>query len=75
MNELIGDGLQLMVLGMGTVFLFLGLLVVVVTLCSRIIQNLEASLATPAELTASPEDELLEVMAAAVQRYRSDHPR
>ena len=74
-HELIGEGLQLMVLGMGVVFLFLGLLVGVITLISRIIQNFEARNPQPADALISPEDELLEVISGAVQRYRSDHPR
>ncbi len=74
-HELLGEGLQLMLLGMGVVFLFLGLLVGVVTLISRIIQNIEARIAEPADTAISAEDELLEVITTAVKRYRSDHPR
>ena len=74
-HELLGEGLQLMLLGMGVVFLFLGLLVGVVTLISRIIQNIEARIEEPAGEAISHEDELLEVITTAVQRYRSDHPR
>lgn len=64
-----------MLLGMVVVFLFLGVLVGVVTLISRIIQNIEARIAEPADTAISAEDELLEVITSAVQRYRSDHPR
>jgi len=74
-HELLGEGLQLMLLGMGVVFLFLGLLVGVVTLISRIIQNIEARTVEPAGTAISAEDELLEVITTAVQHYRSDHPR
>jgi oxaloacetate decarboxylase gamma subunit len=74
-NELLGEGLQLMLLGMGVVFLFLGLLVGVVTLISRIIQNIESKNEESAGTAISAEDELLEVITTAVQRYRSDHPR
>jgi oxaloacetate decarboxylase gamma subunit len=74
-NELLGEGLQLMLLGMGVVFVFLGLLVGVVTLISRIIQKIEARIEQPADAAMSPEDELLEVLTTVVQRYRSDHPR
>jgi oxaloacetate decarboxylase gamma subunit len=73
--ELMMEGLELMVLGMGVVFLFLGLLVGVVLLISRIIQNIEAKTAQPVNMAASSEDDLLEVITTAVQRYRSDHPR
>ncbi len=74
-NELLGEGVQLMLFGMGVVFLFLGLLVAVITLISRIIQNIESRLEQPVSISISPEDELPEVVTNAVQRYRSDHPR
>lgn len=64
-----------MLLGMGVVFLFLGLLVGMVTLISRIIQNIESQTEDPAAAATSSEDELLEVITTAVQRYRSDYPR
>jgi len=73
--ELLGQGLQLMVIGMGVVFLFLGLLVAMVTVISRIIQHIEAKITGPVGVATTPEDDLLEVITTAVQRYRSDHPR
>jgi len=75
MDDLMVQGLQLMALGMGTVFVFLSVLIGIITLISRIIQKYE----TPVELTSgathSAHDDLLEVMSAAVQQYRADHPR
>jgi len=69
------QGLQLMTLGMGTVFVFLGVLIGIITMVSRIIQQYE----TPVEQTTganhSANDDLLEVISAAVQQYRADHPR
>jgi oxaloacetate decarboxylase gamma subunit len=73
--ELLGQGLQLMVLGMGVVFLFLGLLVGMILLISHLIQNIEARMPQPVGMTSSPEDDLIEVITTAVQHYRSDHPR
>jgi len=75
MNELMGQGLQLMALGMGVVFLFLGLLITVITLVSRMIQSYEQKTAPAEGDTSSNRDDLLEVISAAVQQYRSDHPR
>jgi len=69
MNELLAEGLQLMGVGMGIVFLFLGMLVGIVTLVSCIIQNSEAEVAT----ATSSEDDLLEVVTEAVKRYRAEH--
>jgi len=75
MDELMRQGLQLMALGMGTVFLFLGLLIFVITMVSRIIQKFELKTEQSAGATASSHDDLVEVISAAVQQYRSDHPR
>jgi len=70
-----GQGLQLMALGMGTVFLFLSLLIGVITLISRIIQKFEQGIEPAAGAEHSSHDDLLEVISSAVQQYRSDHPR
>lgn len=71
MNDLIMSGLQLMALGMGVVFLFLGVLIGAVTLISRVIRSFE----TPAESAADAADaELRQVIQSAVDRYRADHP-
>lgn len=76
MNELLAEGLQLMGVGMGVVFLFLGLLVAVISLVSRLIQNFEAkaAVAVAASVTGNDED-LIEVVTEAVKRYRADHHR
>ncbi len=75
MSELMEQGLQLMALGMGSVFLFLGLLIGVITLVSRIIQKFDLETAPAPADSQSSHDVLLEVISAAVQQYRSDHPR
>jgi len=75
MSELMEQGLQLMALGMGTVFLFLGLLIAVITLVSRIIRKFDLDTAPTPGDSQSSHDVLLEVISAAVQQYRSDHPR
>ncbi|OIO73689.1 MAG: hypothetical protein AUJ57_03965 [Zetaproteobacteria bacterium CG1_02_53_45] len=77
MSELLAEGLQLMGVGMGVVFLFLGLLVGVVSLVSRIIQGFEASAAKAAACSGptANDDDLIEVVTEAVKRYRADHNR
>jgi len=75
MDELINQGLQLMALGMGTVFLFLSLLIFVITLVSRVIQKYELKTEQPVGTSSSSHDDLVDVISAAVQQYRSDHPR
>jgi len=68
------QGLQLMALGMGTVFLFLGLLIGVIALVSKIIQRFEKAPVDHAHASASANNDLIEVITEAVKQYRSDHP-
>lgn len=72
MNELLAEGLQLMAVGMGVVFLFLGLLVGVVTLVSAVIQKFEVN-AVHAGTEPLNDVDLLSVITEAVNRYRADH--
>ena len=78
--ELLQQGLTIMVLGMGTVFAFLALLVVSVTQMSRLAQWLDqrfppetepAASPSPAA-TADPNEEILAVIGAAIHRYRAN---
>jgi oxaloacetate decarboxylase gamma subunit len=78
-SNLLMEGVNLMLLGMGIVFVFLTLLVVAMGLMSRIAARLggaeevaEAS-ATGAAATTSGADngELIAVMSAAISRFRS----
>jgi len=75
MDDLMGQGLQLMALGMGIVFLFLGLLIGVISLVSRVIQKFELKTEQAGGAAHASQDDLREVISAAVQQYRSDHPR
>ncbi|NCA89237.1 MAG: sodium pump decarboxylase subunit gamma [Gammaproteobacteria bacterium] len=88
-SDMLLEGVRLMVIGMGIVFTFLLLLVAVLRLLSQAIQRwapepppapaaatgagpglVQAQDGVKAELTG----ELLAVIAAAVSRYRRDHP-
>ncbi|MDQ7727954.1 OadG family transporter subunit [Halomonas sp. SpR8] len=78
-QELLQDGLALMALGMGVVFVFLTILVISVTLMSRLIGRFQPA-PVAAEMgnksprpsgSATQNDETLAVLSAAVQRYRS----
>ncbi len=76
--DLLLEGVKLMVLGMGTVFVFLMLLVVAMTGMSRLARILgsEETPVIPAAQTpmgsASQEDkELVAVISAAVRHYRA----
>ncbi|MES0371482.1 MAG: OadG family transporter subunit [Mariprofundaceae bacterium] len=72
MNELLAQGLQLMGVGMGVVFLFLGLLIGVVTLVSAVIQKYEVNTVHAGTEPLNNAD-LLSVITEAVKRYRADH--
>jgi len=72
MNELLAEGLQLMGVGMGVVFLFLGLLVGVVTLVSSIIQKSEVATSLSGMESVNEED-LQAIFTKAVKRYRAGH--
>lgn len=65
-NELIDEGLTLMLAGMGTVFVFLTILVVMMTLMSRLIMRFQA-----APDAAGPTDDEVAAIAAAITRHRT----
>jgi len=69
------EGFDLLVIGMGTVFVFLGVLVVCVQTMSRVIMRFAPTprLPEPAAMpaTASPsQDELAAAMTAAIHHHR-----
>jgi len=70
MESLLHEGVELAILGMGTVFLFLTLLVLMTTLMSRFILAFEPVLDSQTEL-GNPR--LIAAITAAVQQFRSDH--
>jgi len=82
MENLLSEGLALMVFGMGFVFVFLTLLVFATNLMSRVVMKYApapeprpskrkaATPAAPASTTTS-NDELVAVISAAVHKYRS----
>ncbi|MGP8291595.1 OadG family protein [Vreelandella zhanjiangensis] len=78
-TELLQEGLSIMGLGMGFVFVFLTVLVISVTLMSKMIGRFQpiplavasGSKGTHKPVTDSQEDEVKAVISAAVHRYRS----
>ena len=85
MDNLLSEGLELMVFGMGFVFVFLTLLVFVTGLMSKIVtkyapapeikpakKRTSASASVTAGATAANNDELVAVISAAVHKYRSN---
>ncbi|SIS46623.1 OadG family protein [Neptunomonas antarctica] len=79
MDNLLSEGLTLMVFGMGFVFMFLTLLVVVTTCMSKLVvkygpaPQLKAAPSRAAVPVAAQvnSDELVAVITAAVHKYRS----
>ena len=68
-NELIDQGLTLLLAGMGTVFVFLTALVIMMTLMSRIITRLQST-----KEAAGPDgDEVAAIIAAVAQHRRKQH--
>lgn len=65
-NELINEGLKLMLAGMGTVFVFLTMLVIAMTLMSRVIARFQP---VPGEVGPS-DDEVAAIAAALTQQRR-----
>ncbi|MBF0622409.1 MAG: OadG family protein [Magnetococcales bacterium] len=80
-SELLLQGVRLMVLGMGTVFVFLAVLVVAVKQSSRLVQWYERNYVPVEQAPAQPQvatppsattdDTLLAVISSAIHRYRS----
>lgn len=78
-SELLQEGLALMALGMGFVFVFLTILVISVTLMSKLVDRFQpvpiaaepSRAATRPTAGAAQNDEVTAVISAAVHRYRS----
>lgn len=69
---MVSEGLELMAVGMITVFAFLVLLVLAMTAAGAIFRRFERYFPEPEPLPSAPGDELSEIAAAiaAVQAYR-----
>lgn len=78
-NQLLADAVSLMVLGMGTVFVFLTLLVYLTSLMSVAVNRLiPAPTAVPqppnpASASTAADDSLPVVISAAIHAHRSRH--
>jgi oxaloacetate decarboxylase gamma subunit len=73
-SDLLMEGVNLMLLGMGMVFTFLAILVVALNVMSRLaaaITGPEAPAAAPGAASVESDAELIAVISAAINRYRS----
>ena len=80
MNDLLASGIELMLLGMGSVFVFLVLLIVATSLMSKVVQNFEVE---PQEMdipsgefshSAMPsnlDDKITRIISEAIKQHRS----
>jgi oxaloacetate decarboxylase (Na+ extruding) subunit gamma len=77
MSELLSKGLELMILGMGTVFVFLAVLVFAVTKMSEFIQAYEKNnpqpQSAPAVKPVAAGSDHIAAISAAIHQYRSKH--
>ncbi len=64
-DSLINEGLTLMLVGMGTVFVFLTALVAVTTLMSRLIMRYQ-----PDAVAVGDSDEVIAAISAAIETHR-----
>jgi len=82
MSELMSNAIDLMVAGMGFVFVFLVILVFVTTIMSKLVMKyapapepVAPSASNSNAGNASNDAQLLAVLSAAVAKYRSDHKK
>lgn len=77
MNEMMSSGIELMLTGMGIVYLFLAMLVVAIKIMTSIVTRYFPE--APAEITATPASKatddplIIAAITAAVHQYRSKH--
>lgn len=69
-GSLLNQGLTLMLAGMGTVFVFLSLLVGAMTVMSRIARRFEPAAAVPGAGADGPSDEEVAAIGAAISMHR-----
>ncbi|MAT92144.1 MAG: oxaloacetate decarboxylase [Halioglobus sp.] len=78
LDDLLVQGLELMVFGMGTVLAFLSLLVLSTTVMSRCIARYFPQPETVADapsVPAAPDPQTLAAIGAAIARHRASRPR
>ena len=79
MTELMSSGIELMFIGMGIVFLFLTMLVIVINVMSGLIQRYfpegepASSISIPVAANTLSDNSYIAAITAAVHQYRSTH--
>ncbi len=80
MSDLMSNAVNLMLVGMGFVFVFLTILVFATTFMSKLVLKYAPApeptpAAAPTNQSASNDAQLMAVLSAAVAKYRSDHKK
>ena len=70
---MIEQGLELVLFGMGTVFVFLTMLVFVTGLMSTLVLKFSRAIPKASKVVTGSDPALMAAAAAAVKRYREDH--
>jgi oxaloacetate decarboxylase gamma subunit len=78
MTELMSDGVELMLVGMGIVFLFLAMLVIAIHMMSWLIQRFfpgtpTSTIPLSPLIASGPDKSTVAAITAAVHQYRSRH--
>lgn len=74
MAELMSSGVELMIVGMGIVYLFLALLVIAISVMSRLVQRFFPEAPKSAKVVKIEADKAtVAAITAAVHRYRDTH--
>jgi len=73
MNELLYSGIELMLVGMGIVFTFLGMLVVVINAMSVLVQRFFPE--HPAVAQSAEDPRMIAAITAAVHEYRKKYSK
>ena len=76
MTELMSSGVQLMLVGMGIVFLFLALLVVTINIMSSLVHRFFPEEPPPSQSVKSGVDaNTVAAITAAIHQYRNKHKK
>lgn len=81
-DNLLQQGIELMLFGMGTVFVFLALLVLITTAMSALLRRYIKPEPAPVlpganaqQITGDNDEQLIAVIGVAIHKYRSRHKR
>lgn len=72
MNEMMSTGVEIMLVGMGTVFLFLAMLIVIVNVMSKVVQNfVSQDINEQPALVPNIDPSVVAAISTAVHHYRN----